>query len=175
MSATSTRYRKPITRGSRYRGAGGFRTRSDAAPDLERWPTINERIRNPEGNVTIAVVGKYTGMKDAYKSLIEALSHGGIANKVKVDLDWIESEVFESEEPAPFLEHVDGILVPGGFGQRGAEGKIGRRNSRASAMCRISASASGCRWPWSRPRGICAASPTPIPANSARPWNRWSG
>ena len=63
-------------------------------------------------------------MKDAYKSLIEALSHGGIANKVKVNLDWIESEVFEREDPTPFLEHVNGILVPGGFGQRGAEGKI---------------------------------------------------
>src|SRR6202051_333335 len=95
-----------------------------APPDLGRWRVINERIRNPEGAVTIAVVGKYTGLKDAYKSLIEALSHGGIANKVKVDLDWIESEVFEREDPAPFLEHVNGILVPGGFGQRGAEGKI---------------------------------------------------
>ena len=93
-------------------------------PDLERWRVINERVRNPEGDVTIAIVGKYTGMKDAYKSLIEALSHGGIANKVKVKLDWIESEVFENEDPAPFLEHVNGILVPGGFGQRGAEGKI---------------------------------------------------
>jgi CTP synthase len=93
-------------------------------PDLERWRLINERVRNPEGDVTIAIVGKYTGMKDAYKSLIEALSHGGIANKVKVKLDWIESEVFENEDPAPFLEHVNGILVPGGFGQRGAEGKI---------------------------------------------------
>src|ERR1041384_7838151 len=92
--------------------------------DLERWRFINERIRNPEGAVTIAVVGKYTGLKDAYKSLIEALSHGGIANKVKVNLDWIESEVFENKDPAPFLEHVDGILVPGGFGQRGAEGKL---------------------------------------------------
>jgi CTP synthase len=93
-------------------------------PDLKRWRIINERIRNPEGAVTIAVVGKYTGLKDAYKSLVEALSHGGIANKVKVDVDWIESEVFERADPAPFLEHVDGILVPGGFGQRGAEGKI---------------------------------------------------
>ena len=93
-------------------------------PALQSWHTINERIRNPEGDVTIAIVGKYTGMKDAYKSLIEALSHGGIANKVKVNLDWIESEVFENEDPAPFLEHVNGILVPGGFGQRGAEGKI---------------------------------------------------
>ena len=93
-------------------------------PALQSWHVINERVRNPEGAVTIAIVGKYTGMKDAYKSLIEALSHGGIANKVKVNLDWIESEVFENEDPAPFLEHVNGILVPGGFGQRGAEGKI---------------------------------------------------
>ncbi|MGZ8395663.1 MAG: CTP synthase [Rhodoplanes sp.] len=94
-------------------------------PDLARWRTINERIRNPEGDVTIAIVGKYTGLKDAYKSLIEALSHGGIANKVRVNLDWIESEVFEREgDPAPYLQHVHGILVPGGFGQRGAEGKI---------------------------------------------------
>jgi CTP synthase len=93
-------------------------------PDLLRWTTINERIRNPEGDVTIAVVGKYTGLKDAYKSLIEALSHGGIANKVRVNLDWIESEIFENKDPAPYLEHVNGILVPGGFGQRGAEGKI---------------------------------------------------
>ena len=94
------------------------------APEMDQWRLINERVRNPEGDVTIAIVGKYTGMKDAYKSLIEALSHGGIANKVKVNLDWIESEVFESEDPAPMLEHVNGILVPGGFGQRGAEGKI---------------------------------------------------
>jgi CTP synthase len=93
-------------------------------PDLSAWRLINERIHNPEGDVTIAIVGKYTGMRDAYKSLIEALSHGGIANRVKVNLDWIESEVFEREDPVPFLEHVNGILVPGGFGQRGAEGKI---------------------------------------------------
>ena len=93
-------------------------------PDLTRWNGVMDRVNNPEGEVTIAIVGKYTGMKDAYKSLIEALYHGGIANKVKVKFDWIESEVFESEDPAPFLEHVHGILVPGGFGQRGAEGKI---------------------------------------------------
>ena len=93
-------------------------------PNLARWKGVTDRINNPEGEVTIAIVGKYTGMKDAYKSLIEALAHGGIANKVKVNLDWIESEVFEREDPAPFLEHVHGILVPGGFGQRGAEGKI---------------------------------------------------
>src|SRR5262249_18239773 len=93
-------------------------------PDLARWWLLNERIRNPEGNATIAIVGKYTGLKDAYKSLIEALSHGGIANKGRVNLDWIESEVFERGDPAPFLEKVNGILVPGGFGQRGREGKI---------------------------------------------------
>ncbi len=94
-------------------------------PDLAGWRLINERVRNPEGDVTIAIVGKYTGLKDAYKSLIEALSHGGIANKVRVNLDWIESEMFESTgDAAPLLEHVHGILVPGGFGQRGAEGKI---------------------------------------------------
>ncbi len=93
-------------------------------PNLDRWRTINERIRNPEGAVNIAIVGKYTGLKDAYKSLIEALTHGGIANKVKVGVDWIESEAFEREDPTPLLEQVNGILVPGGFGQRGAEGKI---------------------------------------------------
>ena len=101
-----------------------FGIENTPAPDLSTWRLINERIHSPEGNVTIAIVGKYTGMKDAYKSLIEALSHGGIANKVRVNLDWIESEVFEREDPVPFLEHVDGILVPGGFGHRGAEGKI---------------------------------------------------
>ncbi|MDX6805381.1 CTP synthase [Terrihabitans rhizophilus] len=94
------------------------------APDLTRWTTISERLHNPEGEVTIAIVGKYTGLKDAYKSLNEALVHGGIANRVKVNLDWIESEVFENEDPAPYLEHVHGILVPGGFGVRGVEGKI---------------------------------------------------
>jgi CTP synthase len=93
-------------------------------PKLDMWRSISERVNNPEGEVTIAIIGKYTGLKDAYKSLIEALTHGGIANKVHVNLAWIESEVFENEDPAPFLEHVHGILVPGGFGQRGAEGKI---------------------------------------------------
>jgi CTP synthase len=93
-------------------------------PDMSRWNAVMDRIRNPEGEVTIAVVGKYTGLKDAYKSLNEALAHGGLANRVRVNLDWIESEVFESADPAAHLEHVNGILVPGGFGQRGTEGKI---------------------------------------------------
>jgi CTP synthase len=93
-------------------------------PRLDRWEGISHAIASPEGEVTIAIVGKYTGLKDAYKSLTEALVHGGIANRVKVNLAWIESEVFEREDPAPYLEGVDGILVPGGFGERGAEGKI---------------------------------------------------
>ena len=93
-------------------------------PDLAVWDNIMHRITQPEGEVTIAVVGKYTGLLDAYKSLKEALIHGGIANNVKVNLQWIESEVFENEDPAPFLEGVHGIMVPGGFGERGAEGKI---------------------------------------------------
>jgi CTP synthase len=93
-------------------------------PRMERWQEVSARIHNPEGEVTIAIVGKYTGMKDAYKSLNEALAHGGMANRVRVKLDWIESEIFEKEDPSPWLEKVHGILVPGGFGERGSEGKI---------------------------------------------------
>jgi CTP synthase len=93
-------------------------------PDLERWREISGTVANPDGEVTVAVVGKYTGLKDAYKSLNEALVHGGIANKVKVNLQWIESQTFESQDAAAYLEDVHGILVPGGFGERGSEGKI---------------------------------------------------
>ena len=93
-------------------------------PDMTRWNAVMQRVRNPEGEVTIAIVGKYTGLKDAYKSLTEALVHGGIANNVKVNLDWIEAEMFEGGDPAPYLEHVHGILVPGGFGPRGVDGKL---------------------------------------------------
>jgi CTP synthase len=93
-------------------------------PRMERWDAITKTIHNPEGEVTIAIVGKYTGLKDAYKSLMEALAHGGMANKVKVNLEWIEAETFENNDAAGLLEKVDGILVPGGFGERGSEGKI---------------------------------------------------
>ena len=93
-------------------------------PDVGRWREIVERVTKPEGEVKIAVVGKYTGLKDAYKSLSEALAHGGIANHVRVDLDWIEAEVFERENAVHHLEGVNGVLVPGGFGERGAEGKV---------------------------------------------------
>jgi len=93
-------------------------------PDLDRWRTIADTIANPDGEVTVAVVGKYTGLKDAYKSLNEALVHGGIANRVRVNLQWIPSETFEQADAAAYLEDVNGILVPGGFGERGSEGKI---------------------------------------------------
>ncbi|MFN3869467.1 MAG: CTP synthase [Hyphomicrobiaceae bacterium] len=93
-------------------------------PDLRRWQAISDNIANPEGEVKIAIIGKYTELKDAYKSLNEALVHGGIANRVRVKIEWIEAEVFEREDPAPYLEDVDAILVPGGFGERGTEGKI---------------------------------------------------
>ena len=93
-------------------------------PDLTRWMEISERLETPEGEVTIGVVGKYTGMKDAYKSLTEALVHGGIANRVKVNIRWLDAEEFEGEDVASKLEPMHGILVPGGFGERGSEGKI---------------------------------------------------
>ena len=93
-------------------------------PDLSRWTDITHTVRNPEGTVKIAVVGKYTSLLDSYKSLAESLTHGGIANKVKVELEWIDSEIFERDDTIHRLEDVHGILVPGGFGERGAEGKI---------------------------------------------------
>ena len=92
--------------------------------DLTRWTDVVQRIRAPEGEVNIAIVGKYTNLLDAYKSLGEALHHGGIANNVRVNLNWLESEIFEREDAAYNLEGCHGILVPGGFGHRGAEGKI---------------------------------------------------
>ncbi len=93
-------------------------------PDLTRWDQITNAIARHEGEVTIAIVGKYTGLKDAYKSLVEALHHGGIANTVKVKLEWIEADTLEGVNPAQRLDWVDGVLVPGGFGQRGSEGMI---------------------------------------------------
>jgi CTP synthase len=93
-------------------------------PELGRWAGIMQRVRQPEGEVAVAIVGKYTNLKDAYKSLGEALAHGGIANNMRVRLDWLDSEIFEQEDAVQYLEGVHGILVPGGFGERGTEGKI---------------------------------------------------
>ncbi|KZD09817.1 CTP synthase [Oceanibaculum pacificum] len=101
-----------------------FGMQAESEPDLTVWETIAGHLRQPEGEVKIAVVGKYTSVFDAYKSLAEALAHGGIANNVKVNLHWMDAEIFEREDAVHFLEDVHGILVPGGFGERGSEGKI---------------------------------------------------
>jgi len=102
-----------------------FGLAADAEPNLETWRHILRRITAPEGEVRIAIVGKYTGLRDAYKSLAEALIHGGIANNTRVNIEWIESEIFEQSDAAiQALEGVHAILVPGGFGERGSEGKI---------------------------------------------------
>ena len=104
----------------------GFGITGAPKPNLAQWNDVTERFFHPEGEVTIGVVGKYVGLQDAYKSLNEALVHGGLANRVKVNIRWIDAEVFESEDEdlAAQLEPLHGILVPGGFGERGSEGKI---------------------------------------------------
>ena len=93
-------------------------------PDLSRWKSVVDSVNSPEGEVKIAVVGKYIAVKDSYKSLSEALTHGGLANNVRVKMEWIDSEIFERDDAAVYLEGFNGILVPGGFGERGTEGKI---------------------------------------------------
>ncbi|MBF9031406.1 CTP synthase [Rhodobacterales bacterium HKCCE3408] len=101
-----------------------FRISPAPRPDLSVWEDVADRIANPEGEVKVAIVGKYTQLEDAYKSIAEALTHGGIANRVRVIPQWIDAEIFEREDPAPYLEGFHAILVPGGFGERGTEGKI---------------------------------------------------
>jgi CTP synthase len=101
-----------------------FELSSAAPPELSVWDGIMERIRHPDGEVTIGVVGKYTSLLDSYKSLAEALTHGGVANNIRVKVKWLDAEIFERADSAYHLEDVHGILVPGGFGERGAEGKV---------------------------------------------------
>jgi len=96
----------------------------DGEPDHRDWAALMERVRKPKGQVEIALVGKYTGLKDSYLSVTEALRHGGFANRVTVDIEWLDAEQLDPAETARALERVDGILVPGGFGIRGIEGKI---------------------------------------------------
>ena len=93
-------------------------------PNLDRWTDVMDRLHNAEGEVHVAIVGKYTQLEDAYKSIAEALTHGGMANRVRVRAEWIDAEIFEREDTAPHLERFSAILVPGGFGERGTEGKI---------------------------------------------------
>ncbi|MBI2997121.1 MAG: CTP synthase [Deltaproteobacteria bacterium] len=95
-----------------------------AAPNLRKWHRIVQVLKNPKEPVRIAVVGKYMSLKESYKSLIEALTHGGITNEARVELDCIEAEQIEEVGPSQLLSRADGILVPGGFGDRGSEGKI---------------------------------------------------
>ena len=93
-------------------------------PDLRRWEDVADRVNNPEGEVRVAIVGKYTQLEDAYKSIAEALTHGGMANRVKVKIEWVDAELFDREDSATHLAGYHAILVPGGFGERGTEGKI---------------------------------------------------
>ncbi|MEM7524173.1 MAG: CTP synthase, partial [Pseudomonadota bacterium] len=93
-------------------------------PNLDRWLDVKDRLDTAEGEVKVAIVGKYTQLEDAYKSIAEALTHGGMANRTRVKAEWIDAEIFEREDPAPHLERYHAILVPGGFGERGTEGKI---------------------------------------------------
>ena len=114
-----------------YHGAGLDQAVLDAfginpapRPNLTRWEDVMDRLSHAEGQVRVAIIGKYTQLEDAYKSIAEALTHGGMANRVRVRAEWIDSEIFDREDPAPHLEGFHAILVPGGFGERGTEGKI---------------------------------------------------
>ena len=93
-------------------------------PDLSKWEDVKDRLNNPEGYVNVAIVGKYTQLEDAYKSIAEALTHGGMANRLEVKINWVDAETFEKEDPEIYLSGFHAILVPGGFGERGTEGKI---------------------------------------------------
>ena len=146
-----------------------------ANPTCPAGRTSSTRSAQPEGEVRIAVVGKYTNLLDSYKSLGEALAHGGIANRVKVRLDWVDSEIFEQDGAVHRLEEVHGILVPGGFGERGTPGKIEAvrfARERAPAIPRhllrhADGGDRGGPQPW-RPARV------PPPRNSVRARRRWS-
>ena len=97
-------------------------------PDLKKWEVIEKRISNPEGEVTIGLVGKYNTLEDSYKSLVEALIHGSISNNVKLNIEWLDSEIFEKKKKVDTLNRINGILIPGGFGIRGTQGKINAAN-----------------------------------------------
>ena len=117
------------------------------APDLSRWTGIVQRVRAPEGEVTIGVVGKYTSLIDSYKSLAEALTHGGIANNVKVKLDWMDSRDLRIGGRGPAISSMStASWCRAASASAGPRARSAPRSSRASARCRISASASACRW-----------------------------
>ena len=142
---------------------------TDKEPDLSRWHNIVKRVRDPEGEVTIAVVGKYVQMKDAYKSLSEALTHGGIANNVRVNLDWIDSEIFEREEVQRTSNTSTVFWCRAVLASAGPRAKFKPPSSRANAMCPISVFALACKWPASRPRETSRACRGLIRPNSGPP------
>ncbi len=115
-------------------------------PDLSRWNRVVDHVRNPEGEVRIAVVGKYMQVKDSYKSLSEALTHGGIANNVRVRMDWIDSEIFERDDAASSSRASTASWCPAASASAASRARSPRSSSRASGACRSSASATGCTW-----------------------------
>jgi CTP synthase (UTP-ammonia lyase) len=123
-----------------------FADQPRAPPDLTRWEDVADRINNPEGEVRVAIVGKYTQLEDAYKSIAEALTHGGMANRVKVKAEWIDAEIFEREDPAPISKASTPSSCPAASASAAPRARSRPRNSPANARCPISASASACRW-----------------------------
>ena len=143
-------------------------------PDLARWQDIMDRLVHYDGEVTIGVVGKYVGLPDAYKSLNEALVHGGLANRAKVNIRWLDAELFEQDgtDLAAELEPLHGILVPGGFGERGSEGKIASvtfARERSVPYFGIDGKMGASKAPGTR-----RESKQPRLPNSAIPASRWS-
>ena len=154
-----------------------FGIEPEGTPDLSRWSEIVDRLTNPEGEVTIGVVGKYVGLQDAYKSLNEALVHGGIANRVKVNIRWIDAELFEGDDrprSRRSLEPCTRSSSPARSASAARRARSPASASRASARSPISASASACRWRASRARATWPGSPMRRRPNSARPRSRWS-
>ena len=133
---------------------------------MQPWEDLVNRIKNPVDDITIHVVGKYVGYEDSYKSLNEALYHGGFQHRVKVNIKWIEAEALEEPDGPSLLDGADGILVPGGFGNRGTRGMMTPRRSRASAAFPTSASATASSGPPSNTRATSRASPTPTPPSA---------
>ena len=143
-------------------------------PDLSTWDRVMERVRQPDGEVTIGVVGKYTSLLDSYKSLAEALTHGGIANNVRVKVKWLDAELFEREDAPAHLEEVHGILVPGGFGERGAEGKIAAASFARERQVPYFGICFGMQMAVIEAARNLAGMPRPGPPNSARATIPWS-
>ena len=168
--------RRLSRRGVRPRGLRAFRPRRAGAGSRRAGTRSSAASASPKGEVTIAIVGKYTHLLDSYKSLAEAMTHGGIANNVGVKLDWIDSEVFEAEEEAVRqLEGVHGILVPGGFGERGSEGKIEAARFARERQVPYFGICFGMQMAVIEAARHLAGCPAPAPPNSARASIRSSG